>query len=354
MIQHMLLRILLVVGSLLLAGIVVAPQAVATQAVPGGIREPATGDALRQVLALFNTHQVVGMNSAHRMKDLDDFILALVRHPAFPDAVDDIVVECGNSQYQAVLDRYIAGENVSLAEARQVWRNTTQPMCSVSAFYEQLFPLIRRINERLPAAGRLRVIAADPPIDWAAVKSAAEVKTFVSNRDVSIAGVMEKEVLAKRRKALMLFGVSHLHHSLAIPAAGVNLVLTESAVAKYEKTYPGVTFVIDLYAGPACGGAPSATPALAAFEARMASLPVPSLVPTEDSGLPFAGRFDAYLYLGPRDLLLTEYRPASIFVDTEFMAELQRREPFLATGINDQTNPDKVRDADASPFLYCR
>ena len=50
-------------------------------------------DAVRVILGLFGTYQVVGMNSAHRMKDLDDFILSLVRHPAFPDAVDDVVIE---------------------------------------------------------------------------------------------------------------------------------------------------------------------------------------------------------------------------------------------------------------------
>jgi len=51
-----------------------------------------------------------------------------------------------------VLDLYIAGEQVSYAEVAQVWRNTTQPMCGQSAFYEQFFPLVRTINQALPVS----------------------------------------------------------------------------------------------------------------------------------------------------------------------------------------------------------
>ncbi len=49
-----------------------------------------------------------------------------------------------------MLDRYIAGDDIPLSEVRPTWRNTTQTMCGTSAFYEELFPLVRRINQRLP------------------------------------------------------------------------------------------------------------------------------------------------------------------------------------------------------------
>jgi hypothetical protein len=341
--------LILMVAGLISAG-ASASQSPATRSAPAG------SDAGPAILALFDTYQVVAMNSAHRMKDLDDLILSLIRHSAFPDTVDDVVVECGNSLYQATLDRYIAGEVVQLSEARQVWRNTTQPMCGVSPFYEQLFPLIRRINQRLPAERRLRVVAADPPIDWTTVKTESEVKGFLSNRDANIASVMEQEVLAKRRRALMLFGLGHLTHAANINLASAGFAIPDTAVARYEKKYPGVTFVIDQYAGPACGsvGPSSTAPALAAFETRMASMPVPSLVFAKETGVPTFGRIDAYLYLGPRDLLLAELRPASVFVDQAFMAELQRRAALMPRGLNDQINPDFVRQEDSSTFLYCR
>jgi hypothetical protein len=94
--------------------------------------EPRPEDAIKAILAAFETYDVVGMDAAHDNKVLDDFILSLIRNPEVARRVNDIVVECGNRRYQALLDRYIAGDDVSLAEARQVWRNTTVLMCGVS------------------------------------------------------------------------------------------------------------------------------------------------------------------------------------------------------------------------------
>jgi hypothetical protein len=107
-------------------------------------------DPTTAILAAFDKYEVVGMDAAHGNKDLDDLILHLVRDPRFPSKVNDVVVECGNSLYQDVLDRYIAGDAVPLTEARKVWRDTSVSMCSVSTFYETLFPVLRRINQRLP------------------------------------------------------------------------------------------------------------------------------------------------------------------------------------------------------------
>jgi hypothetical protein len=121
----------------------------------------------------FGKYEVAGMSAAHSNKDLDDFILDLIRNPAFPSKVDDVAVECGNSLYQPILDRYIAGDEVPLSEVRQVWSNTTQTVCGMSGFYEELFPLMRRINQKLPPEKKLRVLAGDPPIDWSKVRGRA-------------------------------------------------------------------------------------------------------------------------------------------------------------------------------------
>ena len=180
------------------------------QAKPTGL-EPTPEPAVPAILAAFDKYEVVGMPEAHGLKDVDDFILSLIRNPAFAEKVNDIAVECGNSLYQPVLDRYIAGEDVPFTEVRKVWRNTTQMMCGMSGFFEQVFPLVRAINQKLPPAKRLRVLAGDPPIDWDQVKNFQDHSKFV-NRDASIASVMEKEVLSKHRKALMLFGTFHLMH----------------------------------------------------------------------------------------------------------------------------------------------
>ena len=344
--------------------------------------DPKPQDAAKAILAAFDKYEVVGMGAAHGNQDLDQFILNLIRDPELPGKVNDIVVECGNSLYQPILDRYIAGDDVPLDQARQVWRNTTQPMCSVSAFYEELFPLVRRINQRLPPERRFRMVAADPPVDWSKVKTAADFAggQFMM-RDPVIASVMEKEVLSKHRKALMLFGALHLYHNHAGP------MLFASAVEAYEKNYPGVTFVIADHAG--FGSHSPLEKYNDEFESRMAVWPIPSLVetlagtwladlldkthsfggmnvifrvgkdgkrtetPVDSSGVAFSRMADAYLYLGPRDLLLKAPNPAEVFLDRDYMAEMKRRATILGPdAVTDQADPEKISDHDYSPFFY--
>jgi hypothetical protein len=335
-------------------------------------------DAKTAILEAFDHYEVVGINAAHGNQNLDDFILDLLRDPALPGKINDVVAECGNSLYQSVLDRYIAGENVRLDEVQQVWRNTTQPMCGVSAFYQELFPLIRRLNQRISPERKLRVLAGDPPIDWKTVKGPEEMYKF--NRDQSIAKVMEDEVLAKHRKAIMLFGTAHLLHGTM--AMGI-----QSAVAQYEMTYPSVTLVIADHKG--FGDNTPFSIYNDEFEARMTSWSSPSLVlrlkgtwlgdlldetyssgvhlnmkklgkdgKTEsydgplENGNKFSTMADAYLYLGPRNLLLREPLPANVFLDKEYMAELARRAVLVKQGsLYDQANPEKVVDHDYNPFM---
>ena len=301
----------------------------------------AAGDApkpaISAVLNLFKTYEVVALPAAHGEKDEDDFILSLIRNPRFRDEVNDIVVECGNRRYQAILDRYIAGENVAFTEVQHVWRDTTQAMCGESGFYEELYPLVRSLNQRLPAGRRLRVIAADPPIDWTKVKSFEDTMPY-RDRDGSIASVMEDEVFSKHRKALMLFGIFHLLHGSG-PGQG-------DAVTRYEHQYPGKTFVISglgyydlnekrlqipraaLVDGPLL---------LRTRSSRLGALSLGAFLPTlptvdKDCNVvdlahsKVEGLLDAFLYLGPRDSLLQEPVPADIVLDHVYRTEWLRRQ----------------------------
>lgn len=345
---------------------------------------PKPAAAETALLAAFDRYEVVGTSAAHGNKDLDDFILHLIRNPAFPSKVNVIAVECGNSLYQPTLDRYMAGADVPLSEIRQVWRNITQPMCGVSGFYEELFPLVRRMNQTLPAEKKLRVLACDPPVDWSQVKTRKDfARGQFLMRDPGIASVMEKEVLSKHRKALMLFGTAHLFHE------------KDSAVGLYEKHYPGLTLVVADHTG--FGSWTPLEKYNDQFEARMASWPVPSLVQDmkgtwladlldmtystgnvtfgvadsgklpsgpvkakgtfselpDPAGFKFSKMADAYLYLGPRDLLLNEPTPSEVVLDGDYMAELQRRAALLGEGpMTDQTNPKHIFDRDSNPFFF--
>jgi len=301
-------------------------------------QNPTPEAALRGVLSAFDSYEVVAMPEAHGAKDLDDFILSVVRDPAFSEKVNDIAVECGNSLYQPLLDRYIAGEDVPYNEVRKVWRNTTQTMCGMSGFFEQFLPLVRAINRKLAPARRLRVLACDPPIDWEKVKTFHDILKL-THRDANISSVMEKEVFSKHRKALMLFGTFHIMHGVE-----------HSAVSLYEKEYPNLTFVIsdlgyfdtDL---PATSGDPLASwpiPALARIKGTWLGaltldrfLPPPTLIDTDcnvhrdfpkELQKTMGELVDALLYLGPQDLRLKEQLPADIALDIDYRTELQRRD----------------------------
>jgi len=265
-------------------------------------------------------------------------ILLLIRNPAFAEKVNDIAVECGNSLYQPILDRYIAGDDVPFTEVRRVWRDTTQQMCARSGFFEQFFPLVRAINQKLPPAKRLRVLAGDPPIDWDQIKAYKDHWKF--DRDAGIASVMEKEVLSKHRKALMLFGEFHLMHGQE-----------KSAVSIYERDYPNRTFVISELGSfdmdqPALSGSPFAAwpfPSIARARGTwLGAMGLDRFYPKQvymdnDCNMrevdypkslqkPMADLIDAFLYLGPQDLRLKEKEPADIALDIDYMMELERRQ----------------------------
>lgn len=321
------------------------------------------------------------MSAGHGNQALDNFILSLLSNARFPGKINDIVVECGNSLYQPILDRYIAGDDVDQTQVQMVWRNTTQPMCAVSSFYQQLFPLIRRINRRLPADQRVRVLAGDVPIDWTSVKTRADLLRAPQDRDGTIAAIMQEDVLSRHRKALMLFGIDHLYHGPATSSADLG------AVARYEKAYPGVTLVIEDHTG--FGNNTPYARFNSAFERRLAMWPTPSLVAqikgtwladildkTESLGTvvkfstgkdgkriaheePIAGGrkiatlVDAYLYLGPRDLLLNEPVPANVLLDKNYMTEMRRRATLMGPGpVTDQADPDTVARAGYHPFFH--
>lgn len=308
---------------------------------------PVPVNAQEAILAAFGRYEVVGgMSPDHGLKDADDFIIALIRNPALPYTVNDIAVEGGNSLYQPLLDRYITGGDVPLSQVQQAWQNTTQPNVGYSLLYQELFTLVRRINATLPQARKLRVLACDPPIDWSKVKGPQDLTPFM-DRDANIAAVMENEVLAKHRKALMLFGWDHMLH-------------TGGAVAIYEQRYPGVTFTIVNHEGFAKDNDE--------LEQRMASWPVPALtaisgtwladldssyfgLPPGQKGYPGA---DGYLYLGPRDFLLHQPISSRTVLDKAYLAELQQRAVTIQAPAGSPQYPATQfqRETGSSVFFY--
>jgi hypothetical protein len=324
---------------------------------PGGVvsvanvREPQPEDAIRATLAAFDTFRIVALAVHGGTKDATDFVFSLVRHPAFPNAVNDIVVEGPSSALQPLLDRYIAGEDVPIAEARRLWREGTNPSNGVSGGLAQLFQVVRRINQKLPPAQRLRVLAGEPP-----------QYRSPEQREADIGEVIVNEVLAKNRKALMFYGAGHVRRGLS------------TAVDVYEQKYPQVTFIIETYEGATdrdrCGlpATVNGTP----HEMKMASWRVPSVVRTKGTWLADFARaqiytsrlvaamtalgmspsssdpIDAYLYLGPPDLLLATQPSVFTFTDADYLAKLRGRISPSPPSLD----PEKVRELDSN-MLRC-
>ncbi|HET7187464.1 MAG TPA: hypothetical protein VFI52_04890 [Gemmatimonadaceae bacterium] len=149
----------------------------------GGRQAPAAQastpiDPVDLVLASFAQRPLVALAEAHGLEEEHDLIARPLRDPRFGDATSTIVIEWANALYQPTIDRYLAGEEVPLPELRKAWRNTGfSPFAPWDApVYERFFTVAREVNLSRPPARRMRVVAADPPVDWAAVRFCAPLR----------------------------------------------------------------------------------------------------------------------------------------------------------------------------------
>jgi hypothetical protein len=168
------------------------------------------------ILNAFRTHSIVALDEGdHTNEPGATFRLRLLRDPRFPTVVNDIVVECGNALYQDAMDRFVAGEEVPYDTLKQCWQNTGQPYeVWDSVIYEEFFRAVRALNATLPHERRLRVLLGDPPIHWDTIHSAKDwldfMKSPLGDRDAFPSGLIQREVLAKGRRALVVYGRMHL------------------------------------------------------------------------------------------------------------------------------------------------
>ena len=178
--------------------------------------QAAPSQAVSDVVALFRQTPLVAIGEAHGLNELHTFFRTLIADPAFGRTVQDIVVEFGNAKYQAVADAFVLDQRVvTLAELRQVWRNTTQSAYNTwdAPIYEQFFRAVRAANQLRPAhQAPVRVLLGDPPIDWNAVHSMQDYAAF-TDRDGFYAQTVLKQVLARHHHAMLLAGAFHVLRS---------------------------------------------------------------------------------------------------------------------------------------------
>src|SRR5262249_34962550 len=186
-----------------LTGVLGGQNAASQAAVP---MEPITA-----IINEFRLHTLVGLGEgAHDNEQGHQFRLSLIRDPRFVSVVNDIVVEFGSARHQEIMDRFARGEDVPYNTLRQIWQDTTQPHTLWDApIYEEFFRTVRVVNMSLPRERQIRVLLGDPPVDWASVKTGRDIENF-GNRDLHPATMIRREVLAKQRRALIIYGDAHL------------------------------------------------------------------------------------------------------------------------------------------------
>ena len=311
-------------------------------------------EAVKAILDTFDKYQIVALSESHGLQEEADFIISLIQRPEFANRVNDIVVEWGNARYQDVLDRYILGQDIPLADLRKVWRDTTQSLFLTldAPIYERFFVTVRAANQKLPSAKRVRVLAGDPPIDWSKGYDRAEIEKHMKTataRDKHFADVVEKEVLAKGRKAMLIMGGLHLSRNSWNPYGDCTCA-PKVVIDILDERHPGKVFVIMDSAFEN---------KIPDIEVRLAAMPKPSLAllkgtwlgaldtdeVMQSTGIRFfpggkAVRFkvnsylgmklqdlaDAILYLGEHDSLTGSYPTPELYEsDPEYVKELEKR-----------------------------
>ncbi len=96
------------------------------------------------------------------------------------------------------------------------------------------------MNEKLPAEKRVRLLAGDPPIDWTKVEEPKDIEPHFSQRDTYPVRIIENEVLARKRKAFVIYGVLHLSRTNSILPGYVRNNIT----ARLEQIIPGKVYVL--------------------------------------------------------------------------------------------------------------
>jgi hypothetical protein len=180
------------------------------------VKPPVVQPAIDGILAAFKTRPLVGMSDRHGIAQQQDFYAALVRDPRFAREVGNVVVEFGSASHQAIIDRYVAGDDVPYTDLRKVWSDVVgwNPTVTYVGF-ANVFLSVRAANLGLPPEQRIKVWLGEPPVDWATATK-AEVDGAMDKRDSYPADLIVENILKKNKKALVIYGGAHL--TSVIPA----------------------------------------------------------------------------------------------------------------------------------------
>jgi len=292
------------------------------------VNDPEPHDAVRAVLAAFDRYDLVALGEAHRNQNVHDFAISLIRSSDFPIRVNDVVVEFGSARYQDVMDQYIDGADVSPRELRRAWRDTVNILVWDAPVYERFFATVREVNQHLPKGRRIRVLLGDPAFDWDEIATNEQWEKIAAQRDTHVAAVIVREVVLKRRKALLFYGSQHLTRESAYLVFGEK-TLPPNVTEILEHEHAQRVFVI----WPEMTGWGE----ISKSYGRLAGWRAPAIglvkgtwlgdqiLGTRGKAPRLEDLADAFLYLGPVRTLRQSVPSAIVYRDAAYLAELERR-----------------------------
>lgn len=184
----------------------------AAKPLPQTATDPQVQDAVTGILAKFDTHPVVAIGEHRGLQQLGDLYKAIIRHPDFATKVGNLVMEYGNAHHQAVIDRYVNGEDVAPEELERVWSPTiAHGGAPVPLIYKEVYQTVREVNLTLPAEQRIRVWLGEPPFSPDTPPARDENgRPVLPDRDAHFAGVIMDNILSQGKKTLAIIGAIHL------------------------------------------------------------------------------------------------------------------------------------------------
>jgi hypothetical protein len=360
---------LCIVSAATMLALTVSPSVKATRASSSDANaEPApqVKTAVDGIFDLFQQKPVVALGDAHGMAQEEAFYSVLVRDPRFAEQIGNVVVEFGGSSAQKIIDRYVAGEDVPFTELRRVWTDVVgafSPGEPVPLGLVNFYANVRAVNLKLPLEKRIKVWLGDPEIDWSKINSFRDLQPLLMKRDESVSRIVTEEILAKKKKTLLIIGLGHLFGpggpgplSNKITQAYPNALAVVSPFIGYLEPECNAkvisragTWPIPSVAGPIDGtwlkselqlpGCNYIPPARVEQMKKMAGSgpppgarimgggkpPSPGDILAAEFNILSGVRSDAILYLGPPDTLMQSPAEPSLYLDPDYFNQEDRR-----------------------------
>ncbi|MDT8715957.1 ChaN family lipoprotein [Clostridium sp. 19966] len=164
------------------------------------------------VLNKFQTHDVILLGENHAVKDNLEFVISIIPK-LYENGIYNLGMEFGAAEDQDDLDRLITSEEYDENEARGLMYNYNVKWAYKE--YTDVYKAAWKLNKSLPKdAVKFRVLNLSYVYNWSAfsrIRTPINAKKIFhkGNTEIYRANIIEKEVLNKGQKLLVLTGIVH-------------------------------------------------------------------------------------------------------------------------------------------------